>query len=137
MSAQVGKEAIDVGIVTTNGDAMLEFYRDVIGLEYEATLNMEQVGIAQMHRVWFGKTLVKIVVPVKGVDDGPSGGMMGSTGIRYITLTVKNLDEVLGACEAAGATIVWPRREVRPGVVIGMVEDPDGNWVEFIDAPDA
>jgi hypothetical protein len=24
---------------------------------------------------------------------------------------------------------------VRPGVVIGMVEDPDGNWVEFIQAP--
>jgi hypothetical protein len=30
---------------------------------------------------------------------------------------------------------VRPRTEVRPGVVIGMVEDPDGNWVEFIQAP--
>ena len=29
--------------------------------------------------------------------------------------------------QAAGHKVVWPRREVRPGVVIGMVEDPDGN----------
>jgi len=36
---------------------------------------------------------------------------------------------------AAGQKIVRPRTEVRPGVVIGMVEDSDGNWVEFIQAP--
>jgi predicted enzyme related to lactoylglutathione lyase len=49
-------------------------------------------------------------------------------------MTIQNLDEVLNAVQAAGHKIVWPRREVRPGVVIGMVEDPDGNWVEFIQA---
>ena len=36
---------------------------------------------------------------------------------------------------AAGRKIVRTRTQVRPGVVIGMVEDPDGNWVEFIQAP--
>ena len=49
-------------------------------------------------------------------------------------MTINNLDEVLGAVSAAGHKIVWPRREVRPGVVIAMVEDPDGNWVEFIES---
>ena len=39
------------------------------------------------------------------------------------------------ACEDAGANIIWRRLEARPGVVVGMVEDPDGNWVEFIDSP--
>ena len=29
--------------------------------------------------------------------------------------------------------VVIPIREVRPGVTIGMVEDPDGNWVEFVE----
>jgi hypothetical protein len=42
---------------------------------------------------------------------------------------------VLSAVHAAGQKIVRPRTEVRLGVVIGMVEDPDGNWVEFIQAP--
>ncbi len=50
-------------------------------------------------------------------------------------MTIHTLDEVLQAVQAAGHKIIWPRTEVRPGVVIGMVEDPDGNWVEFIQAP--
>ena len=50
-------------------------------------------------------------------------------------MTIHNLDEVLSAVQAAGQKIVRPRTEVRPGVVFGMVEDPDGNWVEFIQAP--
>jgi predicted enzyme related to lactoylglutathione lyase len=50
-------------------------------------------------------------------------------------MTIHNLDEMLSAVQAAGQKIVRPRTEVRPGVVIGMVEDPDGNWVEFIQAP--
>ena len=58
-----------------------------------------------------------------------------ATGYRYWTMTIHNLDEVLSAVQAAGQKIVRPRTEVRPGVVIGMVEDPDGNWVEFIQAP--
>jgi hypothetical protein len=49
-------------------------------------------------------------------------------------MTITNLDEVLRAVKAAGHKIVWLRTEVRPGVVIGMVEDSDGNWVEFIQA---
>jgi predicted enzyme related to lactoylglutathione lyase len=123
MGVKVAKDAIDLGIVTTNGDAMLAFYRDV------------HVGIKVMHRLWFGKSLIKIVVPVQdpGKPAAP-GGIPGGTGYRYWTMTIQNLDEVLNAVQAAGHKIVWPRREVRPGVVIGMVEDPDGNWVEFIQA---
>ena len=39
-------------------------------------------------------------------------------------MTIQNLDDVLSAVQAAGQKIVRPRTEVRPGVVIGMVEDP-------------
>ena len=36
------------------------------------------------------------------------------------------------ACEDAGYKVAVKVREARPGVTIGMVEDPDGNWVEFV-----
>jgi catechol 2,3-dioxygenase-like lactoylglutathione lyase family enzyme len=135
MGVNVAKDAIDLGIVTTNGEAMLAFYRDVLGFKHEGDIAMEHVGIKVMHRLWFGKSLIKLVVPVKdpGVPAAP-GGIQGGTGYRYWTMTIHNLDEVLSAVEAAGQKIVRPRTEVRPGVVIGMVEDPDGNWVEFIQA---
>lgn len=135
MGVEVAKEAIDLGIVTTNGPAMLAFYRDVLGFVHEGDIAMEHVGIQVMHRLWFGRSLIKIVVPVQdpGHPAAP-GGIPGGTGYRYWTMTIKNLDEVLNAVAEAGHKVVWPRREVRPGVVIGMVEDPDGNWVEFIQA---
>jgi len=136
MGVQVAKEAIDLGIVTTNGPAMLAFYRDVLGFRHEGDIAMEHVGIKVMHRLWFGNSLIKIVVPVRDPQHPPApGGIPGGTGYRYWTMTIKNLDETLSAVQAAGFKIVRPRTEVRPGVVIGMVEDPDGNWVEFIQAP--
>ena len=65
MGVKVAKDAIDLGIVTTNGEAMLAFYRDVLGFEHEGDIAMEHVGIKVMHRLWFGKSLIKLVVPVK------------------------------------------------------------------------
>ena len=133
MGVNVVKDAIDLGIVTTNGDAMLTFYRDVLGFKHEGDIHMEHVGIQTMHRLWFGNSLIKIVVPVNDPNKPPApDGIPGGTGYRYWTMTISNLDDVLDAVGAAGHKIVWPRREVRPGVVIAMVEDPDGNWVEFI-----
>lgn len=134
MGVKIAKDAIDLGIVTTNGDAMLAFYRDVLGFKHEGDIAMEHVGIKVMHRLWFGKSLIKIVVPVHDPGSSPApGGIQGGSGYRYWTMTIENLDEILAAVEAAGQKVVWPRREIRPGVVIGMVEDPDGNWVEFIE----
>ena len=136
MGVKVAKDAIDLGIVTTNGEAMLAFYRDVLGFEHEGDIAMEHVGIKVMHRLWFGNSLIKLVVPVKdSALPAAPGGIPGATGYRYWTMTIHNLNEVLSAVQAAGQKIVRPRTEVRPGVVIGMVEDPDGNWVEFIQAP--
>jgi predicted enzyme related to lactoylglutathione lyase len=133
MTLQLTKDGMDLGIVTTNGDAMLEFYRDVIGFEFEATLDMAAVGIT-MHRVWAGKSLLKLVVPHKTPEHtAVAGGMQTSTGMRYFTLSVSNLDEILADVEKSGCKVVWPRRQIRPGVDVGMVEDPDGNWVEFIE----
>ncbi len=134
MGVQLTKEGFDLGIVTHNGDEMLAFYRDVLGFEFEATLNMEAVGIQAMHRVWADKSLLKLVVPVADTPAGEPGGIPKATGLRYFTISVSNLDEVLADCEAAGANVVWTAREIRPGVRVGMVEDPDGNWVEFISA---
>ena len=56
MGVKVAKNAIDLGIVTTNGEAMLAFYRDVLGFEHEGDIALEHVGIKVMHRLWFGRS---------------------------------------------------------------------------------
>lgn len=59
-----------------------------------------------------------------------NGAVYSALGIRYLTLAVRNLDEVLESCRQFGIDGGSPR-EVRPGVVITTLQDPDGNWIEM------
>ena len=132
MGVQLAKDAIDLGIVIRDSESALRFYRDTLGLEH--VMDMEMPGGALMHRLMCGTTLVKLLRHAVIPDAAnPPGGLAKATGIRYFTLTVKNLAEVLDECDAAGFKVVWKKREIRPGVSVGMVEDPDGNWVEFLE----
>ena len=132
MARTISKPGLDVGIVTNNGDAMLEFYRDVIGLEYETTMKFEDLGITRMDRLRCNDSVLKLVTTASDVPRGVGGGLEGCTGLRYVTITVDDIAAAVADCEAAGAPVPWPAQEGRPGVWIAMVEDPDGNWVEFI-----
>jgi catechol 2,3-dioxygenase-like lactoylglutathione lyase family enzyme len=131
MGVHLTRQAIDLAIVTTNGPAMLAFYVDVVGLKYLRELVIPN-GVGVMHQMACGDSIIKLIV----VDDTPvptpRGGVRGAAGYRYWTLSVSNLTTLLEACAARGHKIVTAEREVRPGVRIGMVEDPDGNWLEFL-----
>lgn len=131
MALEVGKESIDIGIVVRDLDAALKFYRDTLGLEYAAEM---PAGGGRMHRLMCGTTVVKIVIrdEVPEKADNP-GGPRGASGIRYWTITVKDLEAMTETCRAAGYTVAVEPRDVRPGVRISMIEDPDGNWVEFLE----
>ena len=89
---------------------------------------------ATMYQLRCGKSTIKILEPNRSLAPAPPGGIQGSTGYRYWTLSVSNLAELLTTCEAAGSRIAVPATELRPGMTIAMVEDPDGNWVEFLQA---
>ena len=131
MSVQLTKQSIDLGIITTNGEAMLGFYRDTLGLRYLRELPMP-IGTGVMHQMQCGEAVIKLVVlPAVPVSAAP-GGIAGGAGYRYWTMTVSNLSEMVQACADKGYKVALPEREIRPGVRIAMIEDPDGNWVEFL-----
>ncbi|MGY9081990.1 MAG: VOC family protein [Acidimicrobiales bacterium] len=128
------KKAIDLGIVIKDSGASLAFYRDFLGMEHTADTSMSGSAPATMHRLMCGDTMIKLV----SYDEGPDahaapGGPTGATGLRYFTLQITNLAEVTQACREAGVPVIIDQREIRPGVTISMVADPDGNWVEFVD----
>ena len=45
---------------------------------------------------------------------------------------MSNLDELVAAAGDAGYKVVVGRTEIRPGISIAIIEDPDGNWVELL-----
>ena len=131
MPVNIVKDSIDLGLVTKNAQPLLEFYRDTLGLELEGELPLP--GGGKMTRLICGTTILKIVVNGKDPKaTAPGGGMRGATGIRYFTISVDNLAEATEQCEAAGYKIAIPLTEARPGGMISMIEDPDGNWVELL-----
>lgn len=131
MGAKLSKSAIDLGIVSNDGQAALKFYRDTLGFRHEADTPFPMGGT--MHRLWCGDSLIKIVVPDEAPQQRPAGGgIAGATGYRYWTISVSNLADLVEACRAGGYRIRVEPREIRSGVTIAIVEDPDGNWVEFL-----
>jgi catechol 2,3-dioxygenase-like lactoylglutathione lyase family enzyme len=131
MTIQLSKDSIDLGIVTRNPGPMLEFYRDTLGFEFQGEMPMP--GGGTMQRLLCGTSLIKLVTPgtLPEADAAP-GGFAGATGLRYWTISVSNLEALTRKCADGGVTVAIPLTEVRPGVRISIVEDPDGNWVEFL-----
>ena len=133
MSVNLTKDSIDLGIVTSDPAASIAFYRDVLGFEDLGEFPMPG---GTMQRLVCGTSTIKIVSLRKPpTERAAPGGIGGATGYRYWTITVSNLPEIVAACEAAGSKVAVPITELRPGVTIAIVEDPDGNWVEFLGAP--
>ncbi len=134
MGVKLAKDSIDLGIVITDSEASLAFYRDLLGFEHVADTPMPAGMNGTMHRLNCGTTLVKLVKLDEVPEARPAkGGIAGATGYRYFTMIVDNLAEITAAVKDAGHKVRIDCAEIRPGVSISMVEDPDGNWVEFVE----
>ena len=129
MVMKAGKNCVDIGILVSDIDKALGFYRDLLGLE---KIQEMPVPFGTMHRMAFGDSFVKLIDPTKvppaGVD-----GLTKSLGFRYLTFQVSNIDEICTACEEAGVEFEIPKQELMPGVTIAMVKDPDNNTIEFVE----
>lgn len=110
---------------------MLDFYTNTLGLPLSGTLQLP--GGGKMDRIAIGSSVLKLVQQGTTPEAShPRGGLNGATGIRYFTITVDSVDEAYKAAHEAGAPTVIAPVEYRPGVRICIVEDPEGNNVEFL-----
>ena len=131
MTAQITKNSIDLGIVTSKPAELVKFYRDTVGLPQQGEMPMP--GGGNMVRLLAGDSVIKIVTHgAAPAAVAAPGGINGATGYRYWTISVSNLRELTERCSAAGYRVPVKPVEFRPGVTISIVEDPDGNWVEFL-----
>ncbi len=128
------KPAVDLGISVRDSTATLAFYCGLLGLEHVMDMPMPGTvaGSGTMHRVQVGATTLKFVSLTDKPTTNVPGGPGAATGIRYLTIWVRNLHETLEGCRAAGHVIALEPTIVRAGITICMIEDPDGNWVELL-----
>jgi catechol 2,3-dioxygenase-like lactoylglutathione lyase family enzyme len=124
-------EGISLGIVTRDHAAMMEFYGRTLGLPHVRTLN-GGLGTTEFFAV--GTSMLKLVNPPSPPAlEAPGGELASASGLRYITLRIKNLEAALQACAERNVPIVKPQTPYPGGQGwIAMVGDPDGNVVEFV-----
>jgi catechol 2,3-dioxygenase-like lactoylglutathione lyase family enzyme len=130
LTVELGKDSIDLGIVVRDVDACRAFYGQTLGLPFEGELTLG-TGLT-MYRYKVGTTVLKLLGGAEAVPAGPSG-LREQTGLRYFTITVKDLDAAVEGVRRQGVEPVTPPREARPGVRMAMFRDPDGNLVEVIE----
>jgi catechol 2,3-dioxygenase-like lactoylglutathione lyase family enzyme len=133
MVMKLTSPGIDLGIVVTDLDRSLHFYRNQLGLHHEGSNPVP--GVGTMHRLWAAESMIKLIA----LDEAPTQGVVagglraGAQGLRYFTFSVVELDELMAELAAAGVPVVRGVTDMGNGVRIAIVEDPDGNHVEFLE----
>jgi catechol 2,3-dioxygenase-like lactoylglutathione lyase family enzyme len=138
------------GFVVDDLDGMVHFYRDTLGLsvirerDSQAPPSGDHTGIPGAHRylVFVGKPegqhlleLVHYIEPKSPERAEPVRNQLGSA---HVAFNVKDLAGLHRELSAAGVRFVTPPIEQttpdgrRSKVCYG--QDPEGNWLEFIEA---
>jgi catechol 2,3-dioxygenase-like lactoylglutathione lyase family enzyme len=126
---EIAKDSLDLGILVSNINASLKFYQDLLGLKF---IEKVPVWFGTMYRLRFGNSDFKLVDPKNKPPKGPVG-LDAQIGFRYVTFVIKNISMVCEELKKKGIEFEVPEKELRPGVKIAMVRDPDGNIVEFVE----
>ena len=121
---------METGIVVRDLEVTTRFYRDGLGL---AHIRDEVTPFGLLRRFKCGNAGIKLMKLDEPPNESNPGGGLGAavTGLRWISIPVDDIEEVLKRCEETGARIVQPIYEWSPTVKLMTVEDPEGNcWIE-------
>jgi predicted enzyme related to lactoylglutathione lyase len=123
---------LEVNLVVRDLDAMTRFYQEGVGLRHLVDF---RTATGLMRRFAAGDSAV---FKLLRLDDPPTasnppGGIPAATGLRHVAMTVDDVEAAFARCIAAGGTVVRPvQRYGDSGPLYGLLEDPEGTWVELV-----
>jgi catechol 2,3-dioxygenase-like lactoylglutathione lyase family enzyme len=122
---------LSMGIVTDDGDTLVAFYRDGLGFELE---DDRTFPLGQVRRFVHGSARLKIFEPAGDTAPGPVGQTWWEhRGMAYGALEVSDAGRVVADALAAGASLLAPVTEHRPGARAAIIADPQGNVWEILE----
>ena len=132
MPAELANTHFDAGIVTNDRAGALAFWNGLLGLPIEGEVSFPGLTIV---RLQVGAAILRLCIPDAEVDrKAATGSFDAETGLRYLTIGVRNLDQVVAEVAAAGYPIPYPPRETRPGHRVAQIQDGQGVTVELVES---
>lgn len=136
---ELARSAVDIGYVVTDLEAMTAFYGDGLGLPIisEETLGDDFPGGGRTVRCFAaGETLLKLWALHAGPPPAGSDERLGQVGMRYTTMHVRGLHELVAHLGSLGYPVASPPRRSALGAarLLAWVRDPDGNHIELVES---
>lgn len=121
---------LEAGFVSADG-RLVEFFTDVFQLEAMAPI---EAGPGTLHRFPIDGAVLKVMVPKQTpVATEPVSPFFAASGLRYLTLTVDDLDGLLERAGVAGGQLRHGPSELGGGARIAILEDVEGNAYELVE----
>lgn len=139
---------IEVGITACKLDELLSFYTDILEFSVISDITVPEANSKPTGISPFGYRVIrlesnlgdriKLAAPTEGAAAAPPGDFaLQRRGTHYITFIVDDLEGILDRLVAANVKVVSQGRvEVRPGVSLALIQDPEGNFLEFVEYAD-
>jgi catechol 2,3-dioxygenase-like lactoylglutathione lyase family enzyme len=133
-----------VAISASDIDRAVSFYRDVLGFAVDWDMDHRSgealsrvVGlpdadmrIVMMMGYGFRVELFKYYTPE---GKGTAAKRMCDFGYTHFALSVKNIHEIYERLLKAGVQFNCPPQNLRPGVCVTYMKDPEGNTIELVE----
>jgi methylmalonyl-CoA/ethylmalonyl-CoA epimerase len=102
-SPHFGARIAHIGLAVRSLDALLPFYRDVLGMD---VVPLDDADGARIAGLAAGEALVELLEPA--VDDSPIGKFIAKRGpgIHHVCFIVQDLEGTLQRCRAAGIRLI-------------------------------
>jgi len=100
---QTGARVAHIGIAVRALDALIPFYRDVLGMD---VVPLEDADGARIAGLAAGDTLIELLEPA--IDESPIGKFIAKRGpgIHHVCFVVEDLEGALDRCRAAGIRLI-------------------------------
>jgi predicted enzyme related to lactoylglutathione lyase len=121
--------SFDVGLVSSSG-ALVDFYAKVFEL---TELGPREFPTGVVRRLQCGPGVLKVMVPAAApAPPSPTANFWDQAGVRYLTMWVDDVAAVVGRARARAGRVALEPFELRPGVAMALLVDPDGNSIEVV-----
>lgn len=139
---------LEIGFCVRDLESSLAFWRDALGLRFVSRLETGRDAAIASGLAPSAYVVVRLQLPGPGRErvklfqlsgpadsakpERPKSPPLQPYGFAFVTIIVGDLEAALAKLDAHGFPPRGVPTELRPGVFVALVDDPDGNVVELV-----